>query len=182
VDDVHAGLELEKLHRQVLGTAVAGRRVVQLAGLRFHQPDEVAHVLRRHRGIDIDAERAGGEERDRREIVHRIERRRLQRRVGGERGRGEEQRVAVGRRLGGEVGTDVARGAGLVVGDDRRLPAIGELRPEHARQDIGAGAGRVWHDDVHRAARPRLLRHGNARHHCQQQDGKRALHSPIMEG
>ena len=35
VHDVHAGLELEELHREVLRPAVSGRRVVQLAGSRF---------------------------------------------------------------------------------------------------------------------------------------------------
>ena len=163
VDDIHAGLELEELHRQMLRAAAAGRRVVQLARLLLNQGDELAHVLRRHLRIDVDAERADGEQRDRREVLDRIERRRLERRVGGEGRRGEKKRVAIRRRLGRRLGTDVAGGAGLVVGDDRGFPAPGELRAEHARQDVGAGAGRIRHDHVHRPAGVGLLRPGEAR-------------------
>src|SRR5205814_8163898 len=64
---IYVRVELEELHRQVLRAAVAGRGVVELAGLLLHEVDEFAHRLCRHLRVDVHAKRAGGEQGDRRE-------------------------------------------------------------------------------------------------------------------
>src|SRR5262249_10742569 len=68
-----------------------------------------------------------------------------QRRVGR-----EEQRVAIGRRLGHEVGPDVAAGAGAVFDDDRLAPGFRQPRPQETGQDIDRAARRIGHDDANR--------------------------------
>ena len=65
----------------------------------------------------------------------------------------DEQRVTIGRRLGDEVRADVAGCAGAIVGDHADIPALGESRPQHARNDVGARARRVRNDDLHIALR-----------------------------
>ena len=84
-------------------------------------------------------------ERDRREVLRRIVGQLLvERRVGGERaGRHEEQRVAVGRRLGDRGRGDHRAAAGAVFNDDRLAEPLFQLRLELPARH-----------DVHRAARP----------------------------
>ena len=91
----------------------------------------------------------GADHRDRREIAHRIVRQlavhaRIDRHRAGD---AEEQRIAVGRRFGGDLGADDGAGAGPVV-DDNLLPEHGRhFRREHARDDVAATAGSEGHDE-----------------------------------
>ena len=56
---------------------------------------------------------------------------------------GEEERVAVGRRLGGELGADRAAGAGPIVDDDRLAEIGPELLRDRARHRVVAAAVRL---------------------------------------
>ena len=67
-----------------------------------------------------------------------------------------QQRAAVARLLGDVVGRQHAGHAGLVLDDDLLVPHLRELDRQHARQRIGAAAGREADDDADRAARPDL--------------------------
>ena len=102
VQHVDAGHGLEQLEAQVLRRAGPGRAVGELPGLRLGELDEVGDAVHRQRRIDHQHEGRVGDERDRREILRRIVGQVLvQRHVDGERRAGAEQeRVAVGRRLG----------------------------------------------------------------------------------
>jgi hypothetical protein len=66
---------------------------------------------------------------------------------------GEEQRVAVGRRLRHEVSADGAACSRAVL--DEKLPAElrGETRRQHPRRRVGKSARRERHDDPHRSGR-----------------------------
>jgi hypothetical protein len=63
-----------------------------------------------------------------------------------------QQRVAVARLLGHEVGRDDAGRARLVVDDDGDVPQHLQLLPQDARQHVGAPAGRKADDQLHRPA------------------------------
>ena len=104
--------------------------------------------------------RNAGDERDRHEVLDRVVRHlRIERRIDRLRAdRSHQQRVAVGRRLGDEVGAEVAAGAGLVLDDEGLAERLAELRREGAREDVGRPAGRERHDDADRLVRPRALR------------------------
>src|SRR6218665_1500566 len=74
----------------------------------------------------------------------------------------EQQRVAVRRRLGDKLGADLRGGPGLVVDDDRRIPAqrLDQAIGHEPAQDVGRAAGRIRHHHVDRMRRPRILRLG----------------------
>jgi hypothetical protein len=56
------------------------------------------------------------------------------------------QRVAVGRRLGHELGAERAAGAGTVVHDDLLAPGFAQLLRDQAAQDVGRAARLERHD------------------------------------
>src|SRR2546427_13278043 len=70
------------------------------------------------------------------------------------------ERVAVGRRLGDESGTDRSGRAGTVLDDERLAQGIGELRADHARHGIGRAAWRIRNDEFYRLGRPGLRERG----------------------
>ena len=82
--------------------------------------------------------------RDRREILDRVIRQRLEERQSGRQHAavGEEERVAVRRRLRDRRRGDPAARAAAVVDDDGLLPEIGETFLEDAAEDVGPAAGR----------------------------------------
>src|SRR5262249_17493801 len=85
--------------------------------------------------------------------------------VGGIAGDDGEHRVAVGRRLGGEVRAENAVRAGSVVDHDRLAERPRHLLRDHPRDDIGDPASRVGNDPAQRLRRValRLSRRGEDR-------------------
>ena len=83
----------------------------------------------------------------------------------------QQQRVAVGRRLGREVGADGAAGARLVVDDQRRAQLLAHLLRQGAREEVGGAAGRERHDQADRLAGPGLLRPRGGQGRCTQRQG-----------
>ena len=72
--------------------------------------------------------------------------------------RAEQQRVAVGLGLVGEIGPDVAAGAGLVLDHDRLAPSGLQLVADDAREHVVDAAAGEGHDDPHCAGREGRLR------------------------
>ena len=72
VREVNAGHQLEQLHRQMLSGAIAGRRVVDLARLRFRQSDEFFDRMCRKIVAYHEDERKLRQHPDGREIADRI--------------------------------------------------------------------------------------------------------------
>src|SRR5262249_54487748 len=68
-----------------------------------------------------------------------------------EHGGDAQQRVAVRLRTRGGDNPDVAARTGAVVGDGGELPALRELRPNEARQNVGARARAMRRDQSQRA-------------------------------
>src|SRR6185369_14222529 len=86
-------------------------------------------------------------------------------------------RVAVGWRLRDRVGADSGVGAGLVLDDDRLLPALGQPLGHVARQRVGGAAGRERDDQPHymvgESLRLRRCRCGTEQAGRQGQHGRR---------
>src|SRR5689334_6371087 len=71
---LHAGLRREQRREQMLAAAVARRSIVDLAGAFFHVRDELRQRRDRQRRIDDDDTGLAADQRDRREVVDRLER------------------------------------------------------------------------------------------------------------
>ena len=76
---------------------------------------------------------------------------------------GHDQRVAVGLRMGGHFGGDIAVGAGAVLDEERLAHRLGQALRQQPRGDVGRAAGRDRHQHLDRPRRI-LLRRGAAQH------------------
>src|SRR5438105_985353 len=121
--------------------------------------------------------RQRSEQRDVREVAHRVEAE-----LGIDRGRDalrdrdNAQRIAVGRRARALLGADVAAAAGAVVGDDLDAPCLGEALGGKAPDDVGRAARRKRDDEAQRLRRVGL-RLGRAE--PQRRDAEPDLHGKI---
>jgi hypothetical protein len=90
--------------------------------------------------------------RHRREIFHRVVGHVLvQAGIDGVGGHGgEQQRVAVGRPLGDELGADIAAGAGPVLDHEGLAQNFSHLRRHDAADNVGRAAGGERNDHLHR--------------------------------
>src|SRR5205085_10159300 len=75
-------------------------------------------------------------------------------RVDGMRREREEQRMAIRSGLGGDRGADRATGTATVLDQDRLAELPGERLLHDARNDVGAAARRIRHDQVNGLRRP----------------------------
>ena len=154
VIELHAGHRAKQRGEQVLAAAVAGRRIVDLAGPRLGVGDQLLQGLHRQRRIDDDDARFATDQRDRREVVDRIESQvRIQGRTDRIGLRSQQQRVAVGRRLGDELAADRRSRAGLVLDEDRLPETLGQLLRDQAHRAVDRASRRKRHDDAHRPRR-----------------------------
>src|SRR2546422_6335407 len=142
--------------------AVAVRGEVELARIAARVLEELAHAVDRRLRGDHEHVRAAAHERDRGEVLLRVERQRpVQRHVDRVGRRRDEERVAVGCALRDEIGADVASGAGLVLDDHRLSQGFREARAQGARGEIGDPARRKRDDEPDRLRR--ILREGGER-------------------
>jgi hypothetical protein len=163
--------------------AVARRRVIQRAGFRLRERDQLAERLCRHGRMHDQHVRHGGKNGDRRVVLRRVVRQlRVQRRRDRQiADRRERQRVTVGRGLRALLQADVAAGTGAVL-DDERLPEhAGEAITGEARERIRRPPGRERNENAHRMRGVRFLRarHGGwhgERNRREQAQGHRASH------
>ena len=129
MDHVDAGHLLEHLAGQMRGAAGAGRSEIELARILLGVSHELRDRLRRHGRVNFHQDRQIGDHRQHPEILHRIVWQLLvELRVEHEdRGRGEEQRVAVGLGARHHFSADRALRAGLVLDHDRLLEIAGKI-------------------------------------------------------
>ena len=149
--ELHPGLGGEPLAGDVVGRGKAGRRPGNRARLPFRQLDQLLHRAEGRLGTRDQHHRVARHERDRGEAAHRVVRQLCeQRRVDRERvERHQQQRVAVGRGLGDELGADHLARADAVLHHHRLLPCRGQLLAHHARRDVDRPARRRPHDHAH---------------------------------
>src|SRR5256885_1064138 len=177
-DDVDARGEPEELGREMLETADPGRAGVELPGLRLGERDQLAHRVGRQRGRHHEQARPGADRRHRHEPLQRFERHRAERDAHRPADRDEEQRVAVGRRLGRGIDADGAAAAAAVVDDHALAEALPELRGDEAPDHVVRAAGREGNDEAHRLRRISL----RMRPCCgeREQNGRKEAHRYIL--
>ena len=133
----------------MLAAAVARGCVVDLARVRLHVGNELLEVVDGQRRIHHEHAGLARDQRHRDEIVDGIEGKlRIQAcadRVGL---RCEQQRIAVGGRLGDDVRTDRRTGAGLVVHDDALTESLRQLLGDHAHRPVDGASRRKRNDDA----------------------------------
>ena len=152
VQQVDAGALLEHFHHELVLAAIAaggvGDRRLGLARI----VDEFLEGFDRHLRIDRQHELVGSDARDRQQVLERIKTQpRVDMRIDGDAAvRAKEQRIAVGRGLGGLGGGDVAVGAGAVL--DHHRPAAGFLQIlcDQPRRRVGRAARRDRHQQLDR--------------------------------
>ena len=175
LDGRHMG---EQLGAEMDAAADAGGGVIELAGLALGERDQLGDAFRRHRGIDQDRQRAGGDQADGGKILARIVTDiRVERGIDRERaGAAEAERVAVGLRARDLAGRDAAAGAAAILDHDllaeRRAHPVGD----DARHGVVAAARRVGNDQGDRAGRIVLRKRGRGERDRRQ--GKRPTGGP----
>ncbi len=148
----------------MLAAAVARRCVVDLAGASLCPGDELLQRRRRHGRVHHDHARLAPDQRNRREIVDRLERQlRVERRADRVRLRGEKQRVPVRRGFRNDVGADRRARARPVLDDDRLPEPLRQLLRDHAHRPVDCPARRERHDHAHGARRVVLRGGGRPR-------------------
>ncbi len=150
MQDVGPAQVLEPFGGEMGRPAEAAARIGILAGRGAHERDQLGHARRGDIGTHHQHIGKRAHQRYRVEVAHRIETQiaaqmRKQRRGGTRR---DQQRVAVGRGLGGERRAGGAGGARRILDDDRPVPALCESLGNHARDNVGRAARRERHDDT----------------------------------
>ncbi len=160
VRDEHAGHQLEVLHCQVAGAGVAGRAVVELAGIGLDVSDEGLEVLGRHVGVDHEQVGHPRQQRHRHEIAVHIERQVGEdHRVHGQRADvAHDDRVAIGCGLGHFLHRRHAGAAALVVDEHGLAQLARQFVGHRARHDLRGAARGERHHEADRLARPVRLR------------------------
>ena len=150
---VDIGGQLEQFAAQMLKAADAGGRIVEHARLFLGERQQFLDRMHRHGRIDGQHIGAGGDDADRHEVLHRIERLLVDPGVDGVRDGNDQKRVAVGGRLCGEIGADDAAGAAAVIDKDLLAQSLAELIGDDAADHVVAAARRERDDHADRAAR-----------------------------
>ena len=140
-------LQRQQFHREMRHRAGARGRIGQRAGFRLGERDEFLHALA-PAATDARPARTDTTTPSRsacKSFTGSNGELLVYRRADGDRRIGEHQRVAVGRRLGGDFRRDVAAGARAIV-DHHLLPQrLRELLRRHARDRVAAAAGGKRH-------------------------------------
>ena len=112
--------------------------VARLAGVRSEPVGQLAHRLRRDVRGHHQHGRNLGDLRERHEVLHRLVRqlRKERRQLHEARGRGHQERVAVGFRLRHSLGADDRVRARLVLHHHRLVPALAGFLADFARDQV----------------------------------------------
>ena len=165
VHHLRAGALLEVLHGDMRVGPVAERAIVELAGFRLGERDEVLHRSHRRRRRHDHDRRHLAQHEDRGEVLLRIvPHLAVEMRCGGQRAvAGQQQRVAVGRRLRDSVGAERFVAPRTIVDDDRLSPRLRQRLADRAGENVGHGAGRGRNDDLDGAVGILVLRQAQRR-------------------
>src|SRR5262249_57375339 len=92
--------------------------------------------------------------RDWRKVLDRIEWQLVEhKRIAGMRTIGQQNGIAIGRRLGGLCGANVAARARHILHIELLPKPFGKLLQDGTRDDVGRTARRKWNDDAYRSCR-----------------------------
>ena len=167
----HAGHRHEQFAREMHRRAVARRGHVHLAGIGLGVGDELRNGFCRNVRAHRHDVRRARDASDGHDIANEVEvQLGIKRGVDRIRRIDQQNGVAVGRGVHDRFGADVVSGSGLVLDDELLAEPLRQPLRDHARGDVGAAAGREWHDDAHRT-RWIGLRHRDARQRRQRDRG-----------
>ena len=146
VQHVDPRFELEQLGAEMLERADAGRGVLQVARLLLRQRHQLLDRMNRQVGMDHDDVRSRAHHPDRHEGFDWIVGQLVEPGVDRIGQRNDEDGVAVGCRVGRQLGADHAAGAGAVVDDHLLAELLAKLVADHAADHVVAAAGRKRND------------------------------------
>src|SRR6476659_4301862 len=128
--------------------ARAARCKRKLTGPRLCKRNEIFDAARRDRRMNDEHIRYLRNERNRREVLHRIERKlAIQRHINRVSTYSTHQNgVTIRRGLGDRIRADVAACTGAVIDDYRLIPALAEGLPDCSRNDVERSACGKRHD------------------------------------
>ncbi|MNS71989.1 hypothetical protein D3C72_1053850 [compost metagenome] len=161
----------------MVGAAHASHGDAQLARLGLRQRHQLAQVGDAKVRARHQDQRRTGDQRDRREVLDGVERLLLeQRRIDGVAGVAQQQRAAIGVRLGHGNGRDIAGRAAPVL-DDKGMPEpLLQLRRERARDDVGTAARRGADEDFRDGRRRARQTRGQDQRRRQQREEIASFH------
>src|SRR5208283_2373879 len=150
--------------------------IVELARFGLGEGDQFVHVACRKRRVRDEDLRNEGDQADRHEVLFDVKRKMfVELRVDRVRGKREQDRIAVWRRLRDQIGAQDAGGTATVVDDDGLPQQRGKWLGYDARDNVGTAAGRIGNDEANRPIGVALgfLRadRGDTEKACQQQRG-----------
>ena len=151
----------QPLHVEVRIASQADRGEVDLAGLLLRRGDQLGDGVGRKARAGDDDVRDLDEFGDADEIARGLDLQLVGEDVlvdGVGRHVAHEQRVAVGRRLGGGFEREVAVGARAIFHQECLAHRLGQPLRDDARDDVGRASGAVGHEDLHRPGGIRFLR------------------------
>ena len=149
VDHLGSGLELEQFAREVLRRAVAGGGEHDLARLLLGESDELLRRLGRHGRVYDEDQRHRADDRDRREVLLKVEVRCCLLQGGIDRVAGQsahEQRIAIRLRPRRRSRPEIAAGPCPVVDHHLLAEPLRQLLRQHAADDVSGTTCRVGHD------------------------------------
>ena len=155
---IEAGAGFQQLAGEVVRAAGAGRAEEQPGAARFRMRHQLRHIARRYGGVDQQHQLVGEHQRNRREILHRIERHAgvdaAVDRMGAD--GAHQQVIAIRRRLGHRFRADIAAGAAAVDHHDRLAQGLAELLGHCPSQQVGGTARGIGHHKIDRPGRVAL--------------------------
>ncbi len=167
VNDVDSSRRAKHLGREMSWRTIACRSEGQLSRLRLRQGDQFLHRLHAQSRIGHQDHRRRRDVHDRHEIPDRVVGKlATERDVHVQRRRGEQQCVAVRRRLRNGVVSDRSAGPCLVLDDDWLPERLLERVLHGAQHDIRNAPGRPRNDYVYRSVRIMGLRGCDADRCC----------------
>jgi hypothetical protein len=177
-----AGLALEQLTEQVGRGPVAPGAVCDTA-LALGPGDELSQVARRHVRRHHEHRAAGGDLGQRLEVSHRIVWDLLlqQRHRGVRQRQREHQRVAVGRRLGDEIGRHDAARAWLGIDDHRLVPTLLQRLAVDPRDVVDGSPGGAERHDTDRPVRKTVISRNRAGSEHQERAADASQRGPAVD-
>ena len=141
------GHDIEQFAREVRHRAGSKRRHGKFARLGLGEGHEFLDIIGRQRWIEDERHRIDHQHRYRREALDRIPRHFADQRIGSDRaGSCHEERVAIGSSARDRFVPERARSPADIVDNDGLLESLAKLRPEDARDRVGAAARREGND------------------------------------
>jgi hypothetical protein len=151
VHQIDTGHHLEQLASHMNRASVAAGPHVDLGRISPGIGDELGNGLGRNGWVDQHHIGRAKQSRDWRDVANEIEIKLfVERRVDRVPGRGQQQRVTVGRRSDDDLGGDIAAGPSTVLDHERLTEPLRQPLARQTREDVAPSSGGKADDQAHR--------------------------------